>query len=653
MATILVVDDEAAIRDSISLALHRDGHETILAEDPGSALQLACERRPNLIISDVCMTGGDGFSFLQSIRQDSRTAAIPFIIMTGHPDPEGMMKSFENAVDGYLPKPFSFNTLLKAVRSRLGREAVLRRDASEVSTHLYRVLQSSPDIVALADPESLQLLFLNTAGRKILQISDDVVVPLTSYIFPSDASFFLETAVPSALRTGEWFGQLSMVSNDGLKVPVELVLQSHKRNDGKIENLSVMARDLTERNRSQQALRESEFRFRCLVNALPDAVLMYRQDGRVTFCNTQAVKLLRYGAEELLALTVHELFRGTPPVASQGETTFITASGTAPFEQVVYRKDGTPVPVTAFVAQLDVEHEHVKLCIIHDLTERKRIERERQEFEIQLRQAQKLESIGQLAAGIAHEINTPTQYIGDNTRFLKDSFAEVIQMLRLYKGFVNQARSQSLLAREVQEVDQAAREVDLDFLADEIPTAISQSLEGIERVSNIVRAMKDFSHPDSSEKSLIDINSAIESTITVARNEWKYVARLETHFQKTLPPVPCLPGAFNQVILNLIVNAAHAIGDVVAGTEEKGLITISTALDGDWVEVRVADTGGGIPEAIRPRIFEPFFTTKEVGKGTGQGLAISRSVIVDKHEGFINFETTAGKGTTFIVRLPL
>ena len=204
------------------------------------------------------------------------------------------------------------------------------------------------------------------------------------------------------------------------------------------------------------------------------------------------------------------------------------------------------------------------------------------------------------------------------------------------------------------EAESARKAADLDYVLPEIPKAIQQSLEGVERVATIVRAMKEFSHPGTGQKSAVDLNHAIESTITVARNEWKYVAEVVTHFDPKLPPVPCLAGEFNQVILNLIINATHAIADVVGdGGNAKGTITITTRQDQDWAEIRVQDTGAGIPEKIRNRIFEPFFTTKGVGKGTGQGLAISRSVVVDKHGGTIAFETEIGKGTTFIVRLPI
>lgn len=203
-------------------------------------------------------------------------------------------------------------------------------------------------------------------------------------------------------------------------------------------------------------------------------------------------------------------------------------------------------------------------------------------------------------------------------------------------------------------VEAAMERADLGYLRQEIPKAIEQSLEGIERISKIVRAMKEFSHPGADEKTSIDLNGSIESTITVARNEWKYVADMETDFDPSLPLVPCLPGEFNQVILNIIVNAAHAIAAKTGGEpERKGTIFVSTRVRDGWAEVRIRDTGTGIREEIRSRIFDPFFTTKEVGKGTGQGLAISHSVIVEKHGGTIGFETETGIGTTFIVRLPL
>ena len=201
-------------------------------------------------------------------------------------------------------------------------------------------------------------------------------------------------------------------------------------------------------------------------------------------------------------------------------------------------------------------------------------------------------------------------------------------------------------------LNDAEHTCDLDFLAAEVPHAIDQGLDGVRRVSAIVRAMKEFSHPDSAEKAPTDLNRAIESTITVARNEWKYVANVSTNLEANLPLVMCYPGEMNQVILNLLVNAAHAIKDAI-GDGEKGQIVVATQVCGKFAQLSVADTGGGIPEGIRTKIFDPFFTTKEVGKGTGQGLSLAYNVVVKKLGGRIWFETEVGKGTTFFVDLPI
>jgi signal transduction histidine kinase len=279
---------------------------------------------------------------------------------------------------------------------------------------------------------------------------------------------------------------------------------------------------------------------------------------------------------------------------------------------------------------------------------------ERRHLEEQLRQAQKLEAIGQLAAGIAHEINTPTQYVGDNTRFIKESWPAISDLAQFAQRLDQEARTGSLSSDAMVQLHSCVEKADLEYLLKEIPKAIDQSLEGVQRVAKIVRAMKEFSHPGSEEKSALDINRAIETTVTVARNEWKYVSEVETRLDPELPLVPCHAGEFNQVILNLLINAAHAIRQVVGDDSGgKGKIVITTRQDQNWVEIAIQDTGTGIPEEIQSRIFEPFFTTKPVGQGTGQGLALAHTVIVRKHGGRIWFETVLGKGTTFFIRIPM
>lgn len=280
--------------------------------------------------------------------------------------------------------------------------------------------------------------------------------------------------------------------------------------------------------------------------------------------------------------------------------------------------------------------------------------RKRERMQQELAQAKKLESIGHLAAGIAHEINTPAQYVGDNIRFLQEVFTDINNLITCFNECLDAAREESFNDELVAKVEIAARKADVAYLTQEVPKAIDQSLEGIGRVAKIVRAMKEFSHPISEEKQPIDLNRLIDSTLTVSRNEWKYVADLETDYDPELPLVPCLAGEFNQAILNLVVNASQAISEIVGdGSEKRGTITVRTRLVENWAEIRIEDTGTGIPEDIREKIFDHFFTTKEVGEGTGQGLTITHSIIVEKHGGTITFDTSLGKGTAFIIRLPI
>ena len=270
----------------------------------------------------------------------------------------------------------------------------------------------------------------------------------------------------------------------------------------------------------------------------------------------------------------------------------------------------------------------------------------------QLEQSRKMESIGQLAAGVAHEINTPMQYISDNVRYVASAFDHfqplLDSLLRAWDEGSGDASRPGLPDPSL-----AAPPKKLRGLLKQIPGALADCIEGVENVSRIIAAMKEFSHPGSDEASAVDLHHALNSTITVARNEWKYVADVTTDFAPGELHVIGLAAELNQAFLNIIVNAAHAIGGRIArGEMERGAIHIATRRDGDSIEVHIADNGGGIPAAIQHRVFEPFFTTKPVGKGTGQGLAIAFDVIQRKHGGRVSFEVVEGEGTTFILSIP-
>jgi signal transduction histidine kinase len=288
------------------------------------------------------------------------------------------------------------------------------------------------------------------------------------------------------------------------------------------------------------------------------------------------------------------------------------------------------------------------IALYEDVTEKMILERD-------LRQSQKLEAVGQLAAGIAHEINSPIQYIGDNINFLKTSFADISKVLETYHRLWHQLVQAGAVAEDMdRSLSVVLEEADIEYLSEEISLTFDQSLDGVRRVDKIVRAMKEFSHPGSDEKTMVDINKIIENTTIVCRNEWKYVAELDTNFAPDLPKIPCYQSEVSQVFLNIIVNAAHAIEEFSKKINDNrlGQISITTSRMDNGVRIQISDTGGGIPEKNQNRVFDPFFTTKPSGKGTGQGLAIAYRTVVNKHQGTIFFETETGKGTAFVIELP-
>ena len=402
-------------------------------------------------------------------------------------------------------------------------------------------------------------------------------------------------------------------------------------------------RDITERKRSQDALQQLSL----AVEQSPVSVVITDPQGKISYVNRKFSECTGYKPEEVIGSNPRVLNAGQCPAELYRNLwSTITRGKVWHGEFCNKRKNGEIFWEAATITPITNPKGEIShfLAVKEDITERRTLES-------QLRHAQKLEGIGQLAAGIAHEINTPTQFVTDNLTFLRDSWHSVDGLLERYRAAVKDPAVQ-LPAEVVAALEQEEQRCDLKFIKAEVPRAIDQSLDGAQRVAKIVRAMKEFSHPDSAEKTATDLNRAIESTITVARNEWKYVSEMVKEFDESLPAVVCYPGDINQLVLNLIVNAAHAIKEKVKDGE-KGQITVRTEMLGELAQISVTDTGMGIPEAIRGRVFDPFFTTKEVGKGTGQGLALAYTVVVKKHGGKIWFETEVGKGTTFFITLPI
>jgi PAS domain S-box-containing protein len=395
--------------------------------------------------------------------------------------------------------------------------------------------------------------------------------------------------------------------------------------------------------------------------AAPESVVVY--------CNKIVADQRGLAREDIIGGPVSLLaqWAGHHPTFASDVGIALREGRTFHFEDEVTRADGStfwlgvsirPLPDTAgrlthFVAMgADItvkrEESRKKQALQDKLVEEMK-ERVRMGIELQL--AQKLESVGRLAAGIAHEINTPIQFVGDSMHFLRGAYADLSNLIDAWTHATDTLPESPSLEGFRLEIAELKNRFDLNFLRGEIPRALESIFDGVQRVADIVKAMKEFSHPDASGQRSADLNRSIQTTLIVASNEYKYLAKVHTDFAE-LPGIVCNVGQLNQVFLNLIVNAAHAI-EASGKDASNGEISISTALAGDRVVVRIKDNGCGVPAENLSRLFDPFFTTKEVGRGTGQGLAIAHSIVVDKHGGDISVSSSVGAGTEFTLRVPI
>ncbi|MDZ7617594.1 MAG: ATP-binding protein [Patescibacteria group bacterium] len=467
---------------------------------------------------------------------------------------------------------------------------------------------------------------------------------------------------PHDFRETEWKLASPVLLDGRLAGAMEACCAAPEENDGKdpfmredralMDELANRLGELLARKEAEQRLQASEERHRALFENSRDAIMVFGAGGRMfNTGNPAALKL--FGVHDLKQFTSLGPADMSPELQPDGRPSGAKAQemiaqavrdGVAFFEWRHKQLDGTEFPATVLLARFQLGDKVFVQATVRDITRQKQLQAE-------LSQAQRLEAVGQLAAGIAHEINTPTQYIGDNTRFLSDAFEDIRPSLALLEGLA--ASDASPPPGLLEQLRTAALAADLAYLVREIPRAIEQSLEGVGHVSKIVRAMKEFSHPGGEGKTSIDLNRTIESTLTVCRNEWKYVADVVTDFDPALPPVPCVQAELNQAILNMVINAAHAIQEKVGESGEKGTITIRTRRNEDAVDILIEDTGAGIPEHLRQKVFDLFFTTKPVGKGTGQGLTLAQSIVVERHGGKIECQSQEGEGTIFTIRLPL
>jgi PAS domain S-box-containing protein len=688
--SVLVIDDEPAIRGLLVKALGDQGFHVRTAESGSAGIEAARAQRFDLAVTDLSMPGMDGVRTLEQLKQID--PGLEVIVITGYATVDSAIACLKMGAFDYVEKPFTLKQIQITIERALERNhlhgvvslyeasaALLSvRDAGELvrrvpdlGTRLLKA-ETAALVVRRASPPDVRMY--RSEGES--QASGGLLTWLADWALESDKPLLLTMAETEASPKeagdaqfgsvvafplkgrGAPFGSLVLLrgvhrlpfttseAQRGmlLAAQVSLALDNARlygELEARLQELSSLSNDLALVERQSRAI---------LSNA-PDGIVSLDTRGLLIDMNPAAETIFRTSAGEWIGRSFADLLRRDGTARDLPDAFRSTlAGGRDPgseghLEITARRASGEEFCLELSFAAVPRPDGITHSVFIRDLTRRKQLE-------VELRHAQKLESVGMLASGIAHEINTPIQFVGDNTHFLEESFRSLRDLTGRYRAALSRlSLGESVPESELRDIRKAEGEADLEFLQEEIPRALAQALDGLARVATIVRAMKSFAHPDGKEMSPADLNEALRSTLTVARNELKYVTEVETDFGD-LPPVTCHAGDLNQVFLNLLVNAAHAISDVVGSTGAKGKVTVRTSIEGDSVVVAIRDTGTGIPEAAQPRIFDPFFTTKEVGKGTGQGLAIARTIVVEKHGGSLTFETS-GSGTTFFVRLPV
>lgn len=526
----------------------------------------------------------------------------------------------------------------------------------------------SAEIFAVFRDSDLRLIYLNETGwRRIdraLELELDTLT-LLDVIGVGATQRFQSEILLKARILGRWEGECEMRDAWGSAFNSRMLL--YTRPDPMVPGtqhlcLSSAPIDQAAPQTPHASLADREF-LHALLTSLPDHI--YFKDRASRFLLISRAKSLKHGLNdprEAIGKTDFDFFTAehASPAFNDEQAIIKTGRPIIDLEEEETWPDGRRTwASTTKMPLFDSEGDIVgTFGISRDITAAKKLAEDRRELELQLQLNSKLESIGRLAAGIAHEINTPTQYLTTNIRFLDESFAVLSAVFKAHRAFrdtiaASPFASDPGVASALRTLAGADSDSDLPYLLGEIPVTVKQSLEGLDHVARIVRSLKEFSHPSASTKVAVDLNKIAENALTVSRHEWKYVAEVATEFAADLRPVPCIADQVGQVILNLIINAAHAIGDTLKPrNRERGLITVRTRNTGTHSVIEIQDDGTGIPDHVRARLFEPFFTTKPVGKGTGQGLAFVRTIVETNHKGLITLETTVGSGSLFRLSFP-
>jgi PAS domain S-box-containing protein len=665
-STILIVDKNEESRAETKLIIEDLGYTALTADSGDTCIELLNTDRIDLLILEIFIPGKNGLEIFDHIRNNQ--ISIPVIIITESRDLERAVFSMKLGAYQYLVKPVSASRLETTIKNALG-EFELRRKFrlySEAMTQIPMgvIITDEHGVIEYANPGFTTLTGFTEGEAKgrntnILKSGKQSQEFYQNFWTTINAGHIWQGEFINRKKNGELFTEYCIVSP---------ITGRNKR----ISHFIAIKQDLTQRKQEQQALAESEQSFQELADLLPQPVFEVDLNKHISFSNKAGLDLFGY-SKEVLEHGFDSLRLFSPEEHSRVEQSIISVLHGIPPENHEYsalKSDGSTFPILLYSTPIIRKGKLIGIRGIGlDITERirteetlrelnqtleERVEERTHELELthqQMALQEKLASIGQLSAGLAHEINNPINFVRINFATLREDISDLRKLLNEYRILFQSVEKGNPPDEEFQKIRKMETELGVDTLLNDLPELFAESERGFERVGTIIKSMRNFSFQHAvDERVLFDINKGIRDTIIITRNEYRYYAKVET-FLEDIPPVPCNPEQINQVFLNLIINCSHAIAS--QKRENRGHITIRTSCDEDVVYCMIADDGPGMPPEIMRRIFEPFFTTKDPGQGTGLGLSISYDIITHKHGGSLTVACPPEGGTIFTIRLPL